>query len=173
MKKVNLIDFGHFSSKKLKIEQKAVFSQKHPKIAKKRGCTFLVTLRALKCSCAKVSMNIIKELDEFSFHQSLSECTGVAVVFFTGPHCGSCHHLRDLFVAEAAQFIKHFSGFSVYEIKADKATALVNEFNVFHLPTMFLYQDGQYHCELQAQAHPTKIIEAIELALAKPAEEEP
>jgi len=118
-------------------------------------------------------IKIIKELDEFNFHQILSESKDVVLVFFTGPHCGSCHHLRDLFLAESIKFTRYFSEFSVFEIKADKATALVNEFNVFHLPTIFLYFDGQFHCELQAQAHPQKIIKAIETALLKPAEEEP
>ena len=116
---------------------------------------------------------MLKELDEFNFHQTIVDTAGVALVFFTGPHCASCHHLRALFIAEAEQFKNHFSSFSVYEIKADKAAALINEFSVFHLPTMFLYQDGQFHCELQAQAHPQKIIEAIELALQQAAEEEP
>ena len=116
---------------------------------------------------------MLKELDEFNFHQTIIDTSGIALVFFTGPHCASCHHLRDLVITEAEHFKSHFSSFSVYEVKADKAAALVNEFNVFHLPTMFLYQDGQFHCELQAQAHPQKIIEAIELALQQAAEEEP
>jgi len=116
---------------------------------------------------------VLQELDEFSFHPVISETSGITLVFFTGPHCASCHHLRDLFILEKQQFVDHFSQFSVFEIKADKATALVNEFNVFHLPSMFLYHEGQFHCELQSQAHPKKIIEAIELALSKPAEEEP
>ena len=116
---------------------------------------------------------MLKELDEFNFHQTIADTSNIALVFFTGPHCASCHHLRDLFITEAEQFIRHFSSFVVYEVKADKAAALVNEFSVFHLPTMFLYQDGQFHCELQAQAHPQKIIEAIELVLLQPAEEEP
>jgi len=116
---------------------------------------------------------LLKELDEFNYHQIIADTSNIALVFFTGPHCASCHHLRDLFVSEAEQFNNYFSSFSVYEVKADKAAALVNEFSVFHLPTMFLYQKGHFHCELQAQAHPQKIIEAIDLALAQPAEEEP
>lgn len=116
---------------------------------------------------------MLKELDEFNYHQTIADNSNIALVFFTGPHCASCHHLRDLFIAEADQFKNHFSLFSAYEVKADKATALVNEFSVFHLPTMFLYQNGQFHCALQAQAHPQKIIEAIEIALLQAAEEEP
>ncbi len=113
------------------------------------------------------------ELDEFNFHQTILDSSGIVLVFFTGPHCASCHHLRDLFTRDGRIINDHFAEFNVYEIKADKAAALVNEFNVFHLPTLFLYRDGQYHCELQTLAHPKKIIEAIEIALMKPAEEEP
>lgn len=116
---------------------------------------------------------MIQELDEFNFHEIISDNSGVSLVFFTGPHCGSCHHLRDILATNRQVFIEYFSEFNAYEVKADKATALVNEFNVFHLPTLFLYHDGQYHCELRTQAHPKKIIEAIDLALSKPAEEEP
>ena len=116
---------------------------------------------------------MIKELVEFNFHPVISDTAGITLVFFTGPQCASCHHLRDLFIREQQQFNDHFLDFNVFEIKADKASALVNEFNVFHLPSMFLYQKGQFHCELQSQAHPQRIIEAIELALSKPAEEEP
>ena len=118
-------------------------------------------------------MNIIVELDEFNFHSKLSDTLGVALVFFTGPHCASCHHLHGLLDSEYLQFTNHFKNFAAFEVKADKATALVNEFDVFHLPTLFLYNNGEFHCELQTEAHPQKIIDAIELALTKPAEEEP
>jgi thiol-disulfide isomerase/thioredoxin len=117
------------------------------------------------------------ELDEFNFHQTISDLSGLALVFFTGPHCASCHHLRDLFSNNIQSLKAHFSenhlDFNVFEVKADKASALVNEFSVFHLPSLFLYLHGQYHCELQTEAHPKNIIEALELALSKPAEEEP
>lgn len=118
-------------------------------------------------------MTFVTVRDEFNFHSNITDSAGISLVFFSGPHCASCHHLRDLLNLESKQFTSHFSQFSAFEIKADKAAALVSEFNVFHLPTMFLYNAGQFHCELQAEAHPQKIIEAIELALTKPAEEEP
>lgn len=117
--------------------------------------------------------SVLQELDEFSFHHRIADTSGVALVFFTGPDCSSCHHLRNLFASESEQFHKHLDEFIAYEIKADKSTALVNEFGVFHLPSMFLYNDGVYHCELHAQALPHEIITAIKLAVNKPAEEEP
>jgi len=119
---------------------------------------------------------MIVELDEFNFHPVITDTEGISLVFYTGPDCASCHHLRDLLISEEQQFINHFlpnRAFSVYEVKADQAMALVNEFNVFNLPSMFLYQDGKFHCELQAEAHLKKIIKAIDCALCLPAEEEP
>lgn len=118
-------------------------------------------------------INTINELDEFNFHQTISETVGIALVFFTGPHCASCHHLKGLLKENFDAFTVQFSLFTIFEIKADKATALVNEFSVFHLPSMFLYRDGDYHCELQFEASPNKIIKAVELGLKKQAEDEP
>ncbi len=124
-----------------------------------------------------VIMSFVGELDEFTFFPTLEDNKGITLVFFTGPHCASCHHLKNLLNVEYAQFKNHFSSlntdFSAYEIKADKAAALVNEFGVFHLPSMYLYRAGEFHCELQSEAIPSKLIEAIDLALSKPAEEEP
>ena len=122
-------------------------------------------------------MDFVTELDEFTFFPTLEDSIGVVMVFFTGPHCASCHHLKFVLNDEHAQFTEHFlalnTTFVAYEIKADKAAALVNEFGVFHLPSMYLYKEGEFHCELQAEATPAKLIEAIDLALSKPAEEEP
>ena len=122
-------------------------------------------------------MSFVGELDEFTFFPTLEVSKGLTLVFFTGPHCASCHHLKNLLNVEYSQFEKHFSNlntdFAAYEIKADKAAALVNEFGVFHLPSMYLYKEGQFHCELQSEAIPSKLIEAIDQALTKPAEEEP
>ena len=96
-------------------------------------------------------MGIIKRLDEFSFHPFISDSKGIVLLFFTGPHCASCHHLRDLLEQEPQTFIKFFGDFQAVEVKADKATALVNEFNVFHLPSLFLYKDGEFHCEFKVR----------------------
>lgn len=125
----------------------------------------------------KIMINAVQELDEFTFFSELEGSSGIALVFFTGPHCASCHHLKNLLNSEFSQFAKHFSksnlSFKAFEIKADKASALVNEFGVFHLPSMFLYKDGVFHCELHAEALTIKLIDAIEVALSKAPQEEP
>jgi len=122
-------------------------------------------------------MSFVGELDEFTFFSKLEDSSGIVMVFFTGPHCASCHHLKFLLNAEHTQFIEHYdklnTDFASYEIKADKAAALVNEFGVFHLPSMYLYKEGSFHCELLAEATPAKLIEAIDLALTQVPQEEP
>ena len=118
-------------------------------------------------------MRQVTELDEFNFYPKIAEVGGISLVFFSGPHCASCHHLKYVLNEEFQKFTEYFSKFSAFEVKADKAAALVNEFGVFHLPSMYHYRDGNYHCELHAEAIPAKIIEAINSALNKPAEEEP
>lgn len=122
-------------------------------------------------------MSFVGELDEFTFFPALEESSGIVMVFFTGPHCASCHHLKFVLNAEHSQFTEHYAqlntDFAAYEIKADKAAALVNEFGVFHLPSMYLYKEGDFHCELQAEATPAKLLEAIDLALIQAPQEEP
>ena len=122
-------------------------------------------------------MRVVTELDEFTFYPEIADSTGIVLVFFTGPHCASCHHLKNLLNTEYSQFSQHFSSaqldFRAFEIKADKAAALVNEFSVFHLPSVFLYLNGKFHCELHAQAISSHLIKAIDVALTQAPEEEP
>lgn len=122
-------------------------------------------------------MDFVGELDEFTFYPKLEDSSGIVMVFFSGPHCASCHHLKALLNTEHQTFTNHYSklntDFSAYEIKADKAAALVNEFGVFHLPSMYIYKDGAFHCELNAEAIPSKLIEAIDFVLSEAPQEEP
>jgi len=111
----------------------------------------------------------IKRLDEFNYHHLISETTGTSLVFYTGPNCGSCHHLRNVLT----EYLRQYNNLTVFEVDAVTSSALINEFNIFHLPSMFLYKDGRYHCEFHAEALPDRIHTAIEQALLLPAEDEP
>lgn len=113
--------------------------------------------------------NKIIKLDEFNYHHDISANSGVSLVFFTGPDCGSCHHLRRVLT----HYLELYNDLSVFEVDAAASAALVNEFNIFHLPAMFLYKGGHYHCEFHSEALPAKIHQAVKQALALPAEEEP
>jgi thioredoxin-like negative regulator of GroEL len=61
----------------------------------------------------------------------------------------------------------------LFEVDAQRDTALVREFEVFHLPSMFLFKDGHFHCALHSPANPDALRRHIDLALAAPAEEAP
>lgn len=114
-------------------------------------------------------MPTIQKLDEFIFHHTLQDITGSALVFFTGIHCGSCHHLRR--VLELVQ--EEYSDISIFEVDAGISPGLANEYAVFHLPTMLLFKKGNFHCYLHSEPRPQKIYAAIQTALLEPAQEEP
>lgn len=108
-------------------------------------------------------------LDQFDFHSRLTDTPGVAIIVFTSPDCGGCHHLRRVL----HQVQTEQPGWHLYEVDAQRDPGLVNEFEVFHLPALFLFQNGQFHCQLAAEARPAAIVSATLEALRRPAEEAP
>ena len=113
-------------------------------------------------------MSAIVQLDQFDFHHRLEETPGLALVFFTGPHCGACKVLRQVLDGYAgAREIR------VFEVDAEQDLALAREFGVFHLPSMFLYRDGAFHGELHSEPRPQALDAAIEALLGRPAAEAP
>ena len=108
-------------------------------------------------------------LTQFDFHGRLAELSGPSLVMFSSPGCGGCRHLRRV-MHEVCGLEPDWH---VFEVDAQRDQALTNEFEVFHLPTVFLFNDGEFHCELQAEARPTAIVEAAREALRRPAGEAP
>lgn len=111
----------------------------------------------------------MKQLDQFDFHSVIGATRGPALVIFTAPACGSCRHWKRLL----SEYGSHHSGLSLFEVDAARDLALVREFEVFHLPALFLFNDGEYHCALEAQARPHDLAQALDIALSRPAEEAP
>ncbi len=112
---------------------------------------------------------VITVLDQFDFHHTLTEAGGLSLVTFTSPGCGACKQLKRVFEHHPDEF----AGLNLFEVDAQRDMALTNEFNVFHLPSLFLYHDGEFHAEIQAEASPPAIMAAIETALAEPPCEAP
>lgn len=108
-------------------------------------------------------------LDQFNFHHALAETEGSSLVFFTSPACGSCKQLKRMF----EQHQDEFGEIQLFEVDAQREMALTNEFNVFHLPAMFLYHDGEFHADLHAEPTARAILAAINAALSQPAMEAP
>jgi thioredoxin-like negative regulator of GroEL len=114
-------------------------------------------------------MSAFTPLDEFGFHHTLAGTRGSALVIFTSAGCSSCRAWKRLLATHRAQH----PDLALYEVDAGHAQALAREFNVFHLPALFLYRDGHFHGALQVEAQPEKLRAAIDAALATPAQEPP
>ena len=111
----------------------------------------------------------LQTLDQFDFHHRLEQLPGVSLVIFTGPACGACKRLKRVLTGEPLLF----EGVHLFEVDAQRDMALTREFGVFHLPAMFLYRDGAFHCELHSEAVAGKLRRAVDTALAAPPQEAP
>ena len=113
-------------------------------------------------------MTDFTELSEFDFHPRLAASPGVAVVMFSGPDCGACKrlekHLPDWLRGQASH---------LYKIDAQRSTALAHAYEVYHLPSLFVFMDGHFHAPLSAEAAPGPMRAALDKLLAEPAHEEP
>lgn len=108
-------------------------------------------------------------LDQFEFHQRLADTDGAALVMFGSVGCGSCRHLGQVI----SEVQRRRPDWAYFEVDAQQDAALISEFEVFHLPTLFLFSGGEFHCELRAEARPAAIVDAVEHALREPREEAP
>lgn len=108
-------------------------------------------------------------LSQFDFYSRLSEIRGISLVTFTAEACGSCRYLRHVL----QQVQRNRPEWHLFEIDAGRDQALSHEFDVFHLPSMFLFFNGAYHCALHAEARIPAIIDAVHHALSLPAQEAP
>lgn len=111
----------------------------------------------------------LQNLEQFEFHEVLDATTGPALIMFSSTGCGGCRHLRAVLETIAATR----GDWRYFVVDAGRDAALVHEFEVFHLPTLLLFNNGQFHCELQAAASIDAIIPAVETALQRAPEPAP
>ncbi|MDH4133437.1 MAG: thioredoxin family protein [Gammaproteobacteria bacterium] len=113
--------------------------------------------------------HIFVPLDEFDFHHRLTTTPGPALVIFTGEGCASCRAWKQLLAA----YRLRYSDLTLFEVDAGQAQALTREFEVFHLPALFLFRDGQFHGALATEARLDTLHAAIQANLAAPPQEAP
>ncbi|NOY67417.1 MAG: thioredoxin family protein [Gammaproteobacteria bacterium] len=101
-------------------------------------------------------MSVFQTLNTHEFHHVLEVQTGVSVVMFTSKGCGSCRVWTQLLTEYHNQH-----DITIFEVDAERDMALTNEFEVFHLPALFLYKGGQFHSPLQCEAQIVKLENAI------------
>lgn len=110
----------------------------------------------------------VTPLSEFDFHPRVADSGGVSLILFSAPGCGSCRVWLRLLSDFTSPLLHH-----CYVIDVQTATALAREYDVFHLPSLFLFVDGKFHAPLHAEATPALLTRAIQDTLDRPAHEEP
>ncbi|OBS08548.1 thioredoxin family protein [Acidihalobacter prosperus] len=108
-------------------------------------------------------------LTQFDFHHRLAETPGTALVLFTAPGCGACRRMRAALAALAPEHPE----WRIFEVDAGQDLALTREFEVFHLPGLFLYRGGRYHAALEVASIPARVEAAVDALSAQPPEEAP
>lgn len=109
------------------------------------------------------------QLDQFEFHHRLAHTPGLAIVIFTSHGCASCKAWKQML----ADYRRRHLETHVFEVDAERDLALTREFTVFHLPALFLYRNGHYHCALHSEARMDQFEAAISKALAASPQEAP
>lgn len=90
------------------------------------------------------------------------------MVLFSAPNCGACRVWKQL-LPQALVGLAN----AMYEVDVSEATGMARYFGIFHLPTLYLYKDGQFHAELQCEARREAIQRAVQRLLVAPAQDEP
>jgi thioredoxin-like negative regulator of GroEL len=112
-------------------------------------------------------MNVV-ELSEFDFHPRLAASTGTAIVMFSGPDCGACKRLEKHLPVWLSGHASH-----LFKVDVQRSSALAHAYEVFHLPSLFVFVNGRYHAPLHAEAAPAPMQAALRQLLNEPAHEEP
>lgn len=114
-------------------------------------------------------MSAIKALTQFNFYPEIEQTNGLSLVYFSAPGCASCRHLSTVLI----QVQQRRDDISIFVVDAQQDQALVSEYEVFHLPALFLFKAGHYHAEIICEARISSIEQAIDAANAAEAEEAP
>ena len=114
-------------------------------------------------------MSRLARLTQFDFHQVLARQSGLSLTLFTKRGCSACRHWAELL----ATFAAHGAEVALFSVDAEEDAALAREFDLFHLPALFLFRDGQYHSAIHCEARLPALQAAISAAAAGPAQEAP
>ena len=115
-----------------------------------------------------ITTSLFEPLAEGDYHARLARTQGVAVVLFSHVPCGSCRIWKRLLPEALSTTVQHF-----FEVDVALDTGMARYFGIFHLPTIYLYRDGQFHAELQCAAQADTILQTAHSLFDLPAQEEP
>lgn len=107
------------------------------------------------------------ELTDLDADHRLLSLPGVSLVVFTGEGCSSCRWARAQLPAFELPVDR------LCWIDAGRNGGLVERYEVFHLPALFLVRDGEFLGPIHASLRPEPLIKALRDGLSRPAEELP
>lgn len=103
-------------------------------------------------------------LTDVDFHPTMTALPGDSLVLIGTAACGACRLFKRL-----ARDLPDGVVARVVDVDAEKAPGLVDELEVFHLPALFLWRDGQDWAPVQSVARPDALVAALRAAAAGPA----
>ena len=118
-------------------------------------------------SVGSVSIVPALELTDLDADRRLLELPGVSLLVFTGAGCSTCRWARQVLPAFSLPVDR------LCWIDAGHSGGLVERYEVFHLPSLFLVRDGRFLGPVHAALRPEPLIQALRAALSRPAEELP
>ena len=113
--------------------------------------------------------SVLQTLDDADFYAVMQTTRGPSIVFFTSAGCNSCRYWKTLL----GQLAEMRPTLHIFAVDAQQSMGLTQEYEVFHLPALFLFIDGQYHAPLQCEARLDTIEQTLDDMLLAPAQEAP
>jgi hypothetical protein len=107
------------------------------------------------------------ELTDFDADQRLLTMSGVSLVIFTSVGCSSCRFAREQLPALGLDVDR------LCWIDAGNNGGVVERYQVFHLPALFVVRDGEFFGALHSRLTATELNRAVRQALSRTAEELP
>lgn len=92
----------------------------------------------------------------------------MVAVLFSAPQCSACRAWKTLLPQALGDIAQAF-----FEVDVSAATGVARYYDIFHLPTIYLFRDGVFHAELQCPTRREAIRETALALLAAEAQDEP
>lgn len=114
-------------------------------------------------------LGTMHKLTQFDYHHRLEDTRGIAIVMFSKHACAACRAWHQLL----ARYQALHPAIQLFTVDVEEETGLGEEMEIFYLPALFLYVNGQFHAPLQSVARLSQLEAAVQKALHLPAQEQP
>ncbi|WP_296257351.1 MULTISPECIES: thioredoxin family protein [unclassified Pseudomonas] len=100
------------------------------------------------------------QLTDFDLDRQLLNLPGISLLIFTSVGCSSCRWARQQLPVLALPVQR------LCWVDAEENGGAVQRYGVFHLPTLFVVRDGQFHGALRCKLSADAMTQALDQALA-------